>query len=189
MWKFQFSKLSTEDVYLIQPTVFWDDRGFFMETYSEKEFKQNWILSTFVQENHSKSKKGVFRGFHFQLQHPQAKLVRVIHWAVLDIIIDLRKKSPTYWKVEKIVLSAENKKQFFVPRGFGHGFLTLEDDTEFVYKCDDFYFPEYESGIIYNDPIFWIDRNWIRLEYGLEELLISEKDRKHWSFASFESPF
>jgi len=132
----------------------------------------------FVQDNHSKSKKGVLRGLHFQTQHAQGKLVRVIRGSVWDVAVDLRKESPTFGRWEGILLSAENKKMFYVPEGFAHGFLTLEDETEFIYKCTDYYHPEYDAGIRYDDPEIGI--TWPLEEYGLlpEELLLSVKDTK-----------
>ncbi len=188
---FKFIKTEIPDVIIIEPQIFWDDRGFFMETYSEKEFKQNWINSNFVQDNHSKSKKWVFRWFHFQTKNTQAKLVRVISWSVLDFAIDLRKKSETYWKYISVVLSSQNKKQLFVPQGFAHWFLTLENDTEFVYKCDDYYYPEYDWWIIYLDSELNINFEEIKKKYNIVELSFSEKDKNHPTLKEFynNNPF
>jgi len=176
---FTFTPTWIEGLIIIEPQVFWDERGFFMETYNEKEFKKAWITTTFVQDNHSKSKAGVLRGMHFQKTHPQAKLVRVVAGAVYDVAIDLRKGSPTYGKRYGIELSAENKKQLFIPRGFAHWFLTLEDETELIYKCDEFYHPEDEGGILWNDETLGID--WGEY-YDIQDLIISEKDKKNPNF-------
>ncbi len=188
---FKFVKTDIPEVILIEPQVFWDDRWFFMETYSRREFIENWIDCSFVQDNHSKSKKGVFRGFHFQTKNTQAKLVRVVSWAVLDFAIDLRKTSNTYWKFVVEELSARNKRQLFVPQWFAHWFLTLEDDTEFVYKCDNYYSPEFDGGIMYSDPSLSIDFEEIKEKYKIEELSFSEKDQKHPTIEEFysDNPF
>ena len=168
-----FSKTEIDGVYIIEPKVFGDNRGYFMETYNENEFKSNGLDYTFVQDNQSRSKKGVLRGLHFQKTHPQAKLVRVLEGEVLDVAVDLRKGSKTYGKWIGVVLSAENKKMFMIPRGFAHGFVVLSDTATFAYKCDEFYHPEDEGGIAWNDPDVGID--W---QYEGEPLL-SEKDKKH----------
>ena len=145
-----------------------------METYNEGEFKQAGLNLTFVQDNHSKSRKGVLRGLHFQKTYPQGKLVRVIKGEVFDVAVDLRKNSDTYKKWFGVVLSEENKKQFYIPKGFAHGFLVLSGEAEFVYKCTELYHPEDEGGIAWNDPeiaIEWPIQN-------LDELALSEKDKK-----------
>lgn len=168
-----FIKTKIEGVYVIEPKVFGDSRGFFMETYNEDDFKKAGLNYSFVQDNHSKSHKGVLRGLHFQKNHPQAKLVRVIKGEVFDVTVDLRKNSPTYGKWFGEILSSDNKKMLMIPKGFAHGFLVLSDEAEFVYKCDDLYHPEDEGGIMYNDPdinISWPDTGTIEL---------SEKDKKH----------
>lgn len=168
-----FIKTKIEGVYIIEPKVFGDSRGFFMETYNDDDFKKAGLNYTFVQDNHSKSHKGVLRGLHFQKNHPQAKLVRVIQGEVFDVTVDLRKNSPTYGKWFGEILSSDNKKMLMIPRGFAHGFLVLSEEAEFVYKCDDLYHPEDEDGIMYNDPdinISWPDVGTIEL---------SEKDKKH----------
>lgn len=168
-----FNKTDIDGVYVIEPKVFGDSRGFFMETYNEKVFKENGLDYNFVQDNQSKSHKGVLRGLHFQIKHPQAKLVRVVEGEVFDVAVDLRKNSKTYGKWTGVLLSEENKKMFMIPRGFAHGFVVLSDSAQFVYKCDDFYHPEDEGGIMYNDPD--ISVKW---PYdGPVEL--SEKDEKH----------
>ena len=177
MGKFNFIKTSIEGVFIIEPTVFGDDRGYFMETYHEEEFKQAGLDLNFVQDNQSKSKKGVLRGLHFQYTKPQGKLVRVLKGVVFDVAVDLRRNSPTYGKWESIILSEENKKQFFIPEGFAHGFLVLSEDAEFTYKCTDFYDPEDEGGILWNDPSIAID--W---PVDNIEIMLSEKDKKWKTF-------
>lgn len=170
---FIFNKTEIEGVYVIEPKVFGDNRGYFMETYNEQEFKNNGLDYNFVQDNQSKSKKGVLRGLHFQKTHPQAKLVRVLEGEVFDVAVDLRKGSKTYGKWVGVILSEENKKQFMIPRGFAHGFVVLSDTAVFAYKCDDFYHPEDEGGIMWNDPD-------INIEWPYKgELLLSEKDKIH----------
>lgn len=175
MSKFKFITTPIEDLYIIESTVFGDNRGYFMETYNENDFKKVGLNMKFVQDNQSKSKKGVLRGLHFQYKHPQGKLVRVIKGEVFDVAVDLRKDSETYGKWYGVILSEENKKQFYVPEGFAHGFLVLSEEAEFTYKCTDFHHPEYEGGILWNDPD--IDIEW-PLE-NIEEVILSEKD-KQW---------
>ena len=139
---FIFNKTEIEGVYVIEPKVFGDERGFFMETYKQSDFEQAGLKYNFIQDNQSRSHKGVLRGLHYQKNFPQAKLVRVIQGEVFDVAVDLRKNSPTYGKWVGVILSAENKKMFMIPRGFAHGFLVLSDTAEFVYKCDELYHPE-----------------------------------------------
>lgn len=174
MGKFQFEETPIQGVFTITPTVFGDERGYFMETYHEKEFRAAGIEAVFVQDNQSKSRRGVLRGLHFQAQHPQAKLVRVISGEVFDVAVDIRKGSPTFGQWAGVVLSAENKKQFFLPRGMAHGFFVLSETAEFTYKCDEFYHPEDEGGIRWDDPD-------IGIEWPLNGItpLLSEKDLKH----------
>jgi dTDP-4-dehydrorhamnose 3,5-epimerase len=175
MGKFKFTKTSIEGVYIIEPTVFGDERGYFMETYHQGEFKEAGLDLNFVQDNQSKSTKGVIRGLHFQYKRPQGKLVRVIKGEVFDVAVDLRKNSSTYGKWEGVKLSEENKKQFYVPEGFAHGFLVLSEEAEFTYKCTDFYDAADEGGILWNDPdigIAWPVDN-------IKEVNLSEKD-KQW---------
>ena len=174
MGKFKFIKTSIEGVYIIEPTVFGDERGYFMETYHAEEFKKAGLDFNFVQDNQSKSKKGVLRGLHFQYAKPQGKLVRVIKGEVFDVAVDLRKESPTYGKWEGVILSEENKKQFYVPEGFAHGFLVLSEEAEFTYKCTNFYDSSDEGGIIWNDPD--INVEW-PIGQGIE-IILSEKDEK-----------
>ncbi|MDD5769917.1 MAG: dTDP-4-dehydrorhamnose 3,5-epimerase [Candidatus Gracilibacteria bacterium] len=180
---FKFIQTPINGLIIIEPQVFGDERGFFMETYSKKEFENAGIDAEFVQDNHSKSKAGVLRGLHFQTENTQSKLVRAISGSVYDVVLDLRKNSKTYGNWFGILLSAENKKQFFVPAGFAHGFLTLEDNTEFVYKCDNYYNPSAEGGIIYNDEKLNI--NWGEY-FDIEKIIISEKDKRHPSFLEFD---
>lgn len=187
MSKFKKIKTKIEGLYIIEPTVFGDNRGFFLESYQYEEFKELGIPNHFIQDNHSKSMKGVLRGIHFQKgEFAQAKLVRVFKGAVLDIAVDLRPNSKTFGKYEAVLLNEENKKMFFIPRGFGHGFLTLEEETEFFYKCDNQYAPEFESGILWNDDELAID--WKLEEYGFqkENIILSEKDKKNQSFAEYK---
>ncbi|MBP2046669.1 dTDP-4-dehydrorhamnose 3,5-epimerase [Methanobacterium aggregans] len=174
MGKFKFMETSIEGVYIVEPTVFGDERGYFMETYHEMEFKEAGIDAAFLQDNQSKSKRGVLRGLHFQRTKPQGKLVRVIRGEVFDAAVDLRRDSPTYGKWEGVVLSEDNKKQFYIPEGFAHGFLVLSDEAEFTYKCTDFYDADDEAGILWNDPEIGVE--W-PLE-GVDELILSEKDEK-----------
>ncbi len=173
MGKFNFIKTEIEGVYIIEPTAFGDNRGYFMETYNEADFKAAGLNYTFVQDNQSSSRKGVLRGLHFQKTYPQAKLVRVLKGEVFDVAVDLRKGSKTYGKWVGVVLSEENKRQFMVPRGFAHGFVVMSETAEFAYKCDEFYHPEDEGGIMWNDPeigIEWPDAG---------EIILSEKDKNH----------
>jgi len=169
-----FKKTNIEDVYIIENEVFKDNRGYFMETYNKKEFEKNGLHYDFVQDNQSSSTRGVLRGLHFQKEHPQAKLVRVVSGSVFDVAVDLRKDSKTYGRWVGCLLSSENKRMFMIPRGFAHGFLVLSDTAEFVYKCDEFYHPEDEGGIMYNDMDINIE--WPKLDC---EIILSEKDQKH----------
>jgi dTDP-4-dehydrorhamnose 3,5-epimerase len=158
---------------VINPSVFGDDRGYFMETWSAKVFEQNNINCDFVQDNESMSNSGVIRGMHYQLEpFAQAKLVRVVKGSVYDVALDLRNGSPTFGKWFGVLLSGENKKQFFIPRGFAHGFAVLEDQTVFTYKCDNLYNPTHERGISYNDQKLKIE--W---PIDIKKALVSEKDK------------
>ena len=177
---------SIEGLYLIEPMVFQDDRGFFLESYQYEMFKEMGIDNIFVQDNHSRSMKGVLRGIHFQKgKYAQAKLVRVLKGAVLDIAVDLRPESKTFGKYESFLLTEENKHMLFIPRGFGHGFVTFRDNTEFFYKCDNIYNPYQEGGIIWNDTDLGID--WELKKYHLEEkeIILSEKDKKNETFSNY----
>lgn len=174
--KFKFMETEISGVYVIESMIFGDNRGFFMETYSEKAFKAAGLNMNFVQDNQSKSKKGVLRGLHFQKKYPQGKLVRVIKGTVFDVAVDLRRESKTYGKWTGILLSEENKKQFYVPPGFAHGFLVISDEAEFCYKCTEFYHPEDEGGLLWNDPD--INVNWPINKIGECDIILSEKDKK-----------
>ena len=177
MGKFKRNDTSIDGVYVIEPTVFGDDRGYFMETYSKQDFAEIVIDCEFVQDNQSKSKKGVLRGLHFQKENTQAKLVRCISGEVFDVAVDLRPGSETYGKWEGVILSAENKKMFMIPKGFAHGFLVLSESAEFAYKCDDVYNQDAEGGWKWDDPDIGIV--WPEVP-GMtpEEYLTSEKDGK-----------
>lgn len=174
MSKFKITKCEIEGLYILEPKVFYDDRGYFMETYNQNDFDELGLNMKFVQDNESKSKRGVLRGLHFQKKHPQGKLVRVIKGSVYDVAVDIRKSSKTFGKWVGVELSEENKKQFYIPEGFAHGFLVLSEEAQFVYKCSDFYYPEDEGGIIYNDST--INISWPIPEDM--EVVISEKDKK-----------
>ena len=176
MGKFKRIDTDIEGVYIIEPTVFGDNRGYFMETYSTAEFEEIGINTTFVQDNQSKSRKGVLRGLHFQKENVQAKLVRCIKGEVFDVAVDLRPGSSTYGKWAGVILSEENKKMFMVPKGFAHGFLVLSDEAEFTYKCDDLYNHAAEGGLKWDDPDVGIE--WPFGDIKKEELLTSEKDGK-----------
>ena len=173
-----------EGLIIFEPDVHGDHRGYFLETYNEKHWNDNFDRTpSFVQDNESMSNKGVLRGLHFQKPPcAQGKLVRVVKGSVLDVAVDLRKDSSTYGEHHSIVLSGENKKQFFIPPGFAHGFLTLEDKTIFSYKCTEFYSPENEGGLSWDDPDLSID-------WGIENPQLSEKDKDYTKFRNFTSPF
>lgn len=174
MSKFNIKETSIKGVYSIEPKVFEDKRGYFMETYNYEDFKAAGLDMVFVQDNQSSSTKGVLRGLHYQKNHPQGKLVRVIKGEVFDVAVDLRKDSETYGKWVGVVLSEENKMQFYIPECFAHGFLVLSENAEFCYKCTEFYHPEDEDGIAWNDPEIGI--NW-PID-NMEEIILSEKDKK-----------
>lgn len=175
---FTFTRTSIEGVIIVDVRAYPDARGYFMETYKRSDFAAGGIEAEFVQDNQSASTKGVLRGLHFQIEHPQAKLVRVTRGRVFDVAVDLRPGSPTFGKWEGVVLSEENKRQFFVPRGFAHGFLVLSDYAEFCYKCDDVYHPGDEGGIAFDDPDIGIA--WPALDgcdaFDASSVLLSAKD-------------
>ena len=181
MGKISVETCEIEGLKVITPQVFGDERGYFMETYSFRDFAEAGIDVPFVQDNQSGSKGGVLRGLHFQINFPQDKLVRVVNGEVFDVAVDLREGSATFGKWFGVVLSAENKKQFFIPKGFAHGFLVLSDRAEFAYKCSDYYHPGDEGGIIWNDPDIGID--W-PIPEGME-LTLSEKDQNWASFREY----
>ena len=183
MGNFTFNKTDIEGVYIIDVKTYGDNRGYFMETYKESDFREAGLDYHFVQDNQSSSRKGVLRGLHFQKTHPQAKLVRVLSGEVFDVAVDLRKGSRTYGKWVGVLLSGENKRQFMIPRGFAHGFLVVSDYAEFAYKCDDFYHPEDEGGILWNDPdvaVVWPETG---------EVILSEKDMKNPTLAESRMVF
>lgn len=178
---FKFSKTNIKDVFVVEPQIFGDSRGYFFETYKKEEFDAAGLVYNFVQDNQSKSSKGVLRGLHFQKAHPQAKLVRVLDGEVFDVAVDLRKGSKTFGKWFGIILSGDNKKMLMIPRGFAHGFLVLSECAVFSYKCDDFYHPEDEGGIIWNDRDINID--WP----NITDILLSEKDKKNQTLQEFKT--
>ena len=173
MGKIKLTSCPIEGLYVIEPTVFKDERGYFVETYNQNDFQEAGLNLVFVQDNQSMSVKGVLRGLHYQKEFPQGKLVRVLRGKVFDVAVDLRSNSRTYGKWFGVELSAENKKQFYIPEGFAHGFLVLSDEAEFAYKCTDFYHPGDEGGLAWNDPEIGVE--W-PVEDGME-LIISEKDQ------------
>ena len=181
MGKFNFIKTSIDGVIIVEPTAFGDSRGYFMETYQKEDFIAGGIDVEFVQDNQSMSTKGVLRGLHLQKEYSQSKLVRCIRGEVFDVAVDVREGSPTYGKWEGVVLSAENKRQFFIPKGFAHGFLVLSDEAEFVYKVDDFYHPNDEVGFMWNDED-------IGIEWPITddmEIKLSDKDKLHKPFRDY----
>ncbi len=178
-------KTDIEDVLLLQPRLFEDERGYFFESYSKRDFDKQVREIKFVQDNESKSAYGVLRGLHFQKwPFTQSKLVRVLSGKVLDVAVDIRKGSPTYGKSVAVELSGENKLMFFIPKGFAHGFVVLSPQVVFQYKCDEFYHPESEGGIAWDDPDLAID--W---KIPAEDLILSEKDKHHPLLRDIDSPF
>lgn len=181
---FTFIDTAIEGVKIVEVKSYGDDRGYFMETYKRPDFVAGGIDAHFVQDNQSSSVKGVLRGLHFQIEHPQSKLVRVVSGKVFDVAVDLRSGSPTYGKWEGVVLSAENRRQFFIPRGFAHGFLVLSETAEFCYKCDDVYHPGDEGGLMWNDPAIGIE--WPAMDgdeaFDVAKVILSEKDKLHPAF-------
>jgi dTDP-4-dehydrorhamnose 3,5-epimerase len=181
----KFIETKISDVIIIEPTVFGDTRGYFLESYNKKKFEEVVGKTSFIQDNESKSSKGVLRGLHFQKPpFEQAKLVRCIEGEVLDVAVDIRKNSKTYGQHVAVLLSGENKRQLFVPRGFAHGFLVLSDTATFAYKVDNTYAPEFDAGIRWNDKE-------LNIQWGLEEseVLVSAKDAELPFFLEFDSPF
>ena len=181
----KFLETKIQDLYIIEPNVYADDRGYFLESYKKDKFDELIGKSSFVQDNESKSSKGVLRGLHFQNPpFDQAKLVRCIEGKVLDVAVDIRKGSKTYGKHVALELSGENKRQLFIPRGFAHGFLVLSQSAIFAYKVDNNYAPEHEAGINWNDAK-------LNIKWNIDEskILVSNKDANHPFFIDFESPF
>lgn len=182
---FTFTQTSIEGVVVVEVKSYGDARGYFVETYKRPDFVAGGIDVEFVQDNQSSSTRGVLRGLHFQIEHPQSKLVRVVSGEVFDVAVDLRPGSPTRGKWEGVILSAENRRQLFIPRGFAHGFLVLSDAAEFCYKCDDVYHPNDEGGYMWNDPVFGIE--WPPLSgdemFDPSKIVLSDKDRHHPAFS------
>ena len=181
MGKINVETCEIEGLKIITPTVYGDARGYFMETYEYNDFKAAGIPEIFVQDNQSSSSKGGIRGLHFQINFPQDKLVRVVAGEVFDVAVDMRPGSGTYGKRDGVLLSADNKKQFFIPKNFAHGFVVLSDHAEFCYKCTDFYHPNDEGGLAWNDPEIGVE--W-PIPEGME-LNLSEKDKKWGSFREY----
>lgn len=181
---FTFTQTSIEGVVIVDMKAYGDDRGYFMETYKQPDFIAGGIDVDFVQDNQSSSSKGVLRGLHFQINHPQSKLVRVVKGTVFDVAVDLREGSPTYGKWEGVILSAENRRQLFIPRGFAHGFLVMSDMAEFCYKCDDVYHPNDEGGLMWNDPAIGIVWPALEGDVAFDEMkvILSDKDKVHPAF-------
>ena len=178
-------KTNIEGVIIIEPRIFKDDRGYFFESFSQREFEEKVCKTTFVQDNESKSSYGVLRGLHFQKPpFAQSKLVRVIKGAVLDVAVDIRKGSPTFGQYVSVELTGDNHRQFFIPRGFAHGFSVLSEEVIFQYKCDNFYSPQSEGAIAWNDPDLNID--W---RIPIEEVVLSVKDSKHPKLKDLQSVF
>ena len=181
----KFKKTSLDGALIIEPEVHFDKRGYFFESFNITKFNTKFKLINFLQDNESKSTEGVLRGFHFQNPpFDQAKLVRCVEGKVLDVALDLRKKSSTFGKCQKVILTGENKKQFFIPKGFAHAFLVLSNYAIISYKVDNIYSPNHENGILWNDPS-------ISLDWGIPEskIIISEKDKKLSKLSNFDSPF
>ncbi len=186
MGKFKFIKTEIEGLLIVEPTVFGDSRGFFMETYHQEEFFAAGIESPFVQDNHSMSAKGVLRGLHFQKEHTQGKLVRVVRGCVFDVGVDVRKNSPTFGRFVGVELNEENKKQFYVPPGFAHAFLVTSDEAEFVYKCTDIYHPASDGGIRYDDKDLGIPWPALDVPYQLSEKDLALPGLQEQDFSCFE---
>lgn len=185
MDRFNFIKTDFEGVLIIEPNLHPDHRGYFVKTFDEEEFKEKGLDIDFVQEDQSCSKKGVLRGMHFQKKHPQGKLVRVLHGKVFDVGVDLRKNSKTFGKWIGVILSHENQRQLFLPRGFAHGWIALEDNSVFLYKVDNIYYPDDQGGLIYDDEDIGIE--WPLDD--IENLIMAEKDKKWKSFKDLDFYF
>lgn len=195
---FEFKSCKTADgiefpgLYEIQPKVFGDARGYFFESYSEKDFFEAGLTMKFVQDNQSFSSKGVLRGLHFQTQHPQGKLVRALTGKVYDVAVDIRKDSPTFGKYYGVILDSEKQNQFYIPAGFAHGFMVVTETATFAYKCTDFYDPKGEGGLMWNDPAISIEWDKIWKDSGLTEAFVpnlSDKDGKHPAFDKAKAYF
>ncbi|MDP8206771.1 MAG: dTDP-4-dehydrorhamnose 3,5-epimerase [Candidatus Electryonea clarkiae] len=177
----EFIKTSIEGMFVVVPQVFSDERGFFMETYHVGKFAANGIDLSFVQDNHSHSTSGVLRGLHYQLHHPQGKLIRVMHGEVFDVGVDIRKGSPTFGKWHGEILSGENKLMLYLPPGIAHGFCVLSEEVDFLYKCTDLYSPEDDRGLIWNDPSIGID-------WRITNPILSKKDQQNPGLGEIELP-
>ena len=183
--KFEKDAGGIKGLHVIKPKIFGDSRGYFAETYNKRDFDEAMGAEVdFVQDNQSSSSKGVLRGLHFQIRHPQDKLVRVLQGAVYDVAVDMREGSPTFGRHYGVTLTGENHLQFFVPKGFAHGFLVLSDKAVFSYKVTDFYHPNDEGGLMWDDPDIGVE--WPLDEHGIKEVLLSEKDRKNLSIAEYK---
>jgi len=183
--KFKFIKTKIPDLYIVESTAIGDERGYFLESYNKQDFEDAGLTMQFIQDNESRSKKGVLRGLHFQKEHTQGKLVRCTEGEVFDVAVDLRKGSPTFGQWKGVYLSAENKRQFYVPEGFAHGFLVLSETATFSYKCTEYYSPQHESGIIWNDPkigVSWPVDN-------IDLIKLSEKDKMLKKLDEINLPF
>lgn len=179
----EFTQLRLPGLVLIEPKVLADERGFFLERYIQREFAASGIKVDFVQDNHSRSSRGVLRGLHFQIPpHSQDKLVWVVSGEVYDVAVDLRAGSPTYGQAEGVALSAENKNALFIPKGFAHGFQVISESADVLYKISDYYYPELDKGICWDDPD-------LRIDWPIAEAIVSEKDQGHPKLADFNSPF
>lgn len=174
---FKRSETGLPGVCVIQPAVFKDDRGFFLETYQQTKFAQIGIPDTFVQDNHSRSVQGVLRGLHYQLKHPQSKLCRVVEGKVLDVAVDIRLGSPRFGQWTSVVLSAEDQNQIYIPGGFAHGFVVLSETAQFLYKCGDFYDASDDHGVLWNDPE-------LNIAWGITDPLVSTKDKQNLPLSS-----
>jgi dTDP-4-dehydrorhamnose 3,5-epimerase len=177
MGKFNFTPMGPGGPVIVEPARWEDSRGYFMESYSRREYAAAGIPDEFVQDNQSLSRRGVLRGLHYQRTRPQGKLVRVVRGSVLDVAVDLRRGSAAFAQWRSVLLSAENHRQFWIPEGFAHGFLALEDDTLLAYKCTEYYMPEYDAGIAWNDPSIAVDWELDKVGLRIEELVISDKDK------------
>jgi dTDP-4-dehydrorhamnose 3,5-epimerase len=191
---FKITETKIKDLLIIEPQVFGDERGFFMETYNKREFNNAGITTEFVQDNHSRSRRGVLRGLHFQRNYPQGKLVRVTSGEVFDVAVDIRSGSPTYGEWFGVILNDENKVLFYIPEGFAHGFLVLSETADFSYKCTRLYDPSDEDGIMWNDSDIGI--NWFDNKHSQSmptvnplDVILSDKDKTNGNFKQFTSPY
>lgn len=187
MSKIAVTHTDLEGVLLVEPQFFLDPRGFFVESYNKRDFTDAGITDEFVQDNHSKSQKGVLRGLHYQFPHAQGKLIRVLKGSIYDVVVDIRIGSPSYGEHIGVTLSEDSPRMLYVPTGFAHGFLVLANNTEVIYKVTDLYYPEGDAGLLWNDPMVGV--TWPFEEYGIEEPILSEKDTRHPLLKEIHSPF